>query len=129
VDQGEEVLTLKSSRDPAAEQSRDQFFDFVYRFNKTDFDLKLILAIRTEYYGKFVARMGHSKRDLSRIEDFYLNELTEGEIVEAIERPTSKSEYPGYGTPFDHYRFEFEQGLPELIAGDVMSNKNIKGGI
>jgi len=128
IDQGEEVLTLKSERDSSAELARDQFFDFVYRFNKTEFDLKLIIAIRTEYYGKFTARMGRSLRDLTSVEIFYLNELSEPEIVEAIKRPTLQDAIPPYGRPCDQYHFVFEEQLPERIAHEVMSNQNIKGG-
>jgi conflict system STAND superfamily ATPase len=129
IDQGEEVLTLKSARDSSADASRDQFFDFIYRFNRTEFDLKLILAIRSEYYGKFVARMGRNARERSNIEFFYLNELTESEIVEAIERPTCKKEIKPYGVPFEQYHFQFEPGLASTIVDDVMKNRNIKGGI
>lgn len=127
VDQGEEVLTLKSERDADAEKARNQFFDFVFKFNKTDFDLKLIIALRTEYFGKFTARMGRSLRDLNRVEIFYLDVLTEPEIAEAIERPTSKKDL--HGRPYDHYQFEFADTLPGQIAGDVLNNKNIKGGV
>jgi hypothetical protein len=129
IDQGEEVLTLRSEKDPVGEEARNQFFDFLYRFNRADFDLKLIIAIRTEYYGKFVARMGRNMRDLSRVEIFYLSELTEPEIVEAIKRPTSQEEIKPYGRPSDHYPFTFAPRLPEKIASDVMSNQNIKGGV
>jgi hypothetical protein len=129
IDQGEEVLTLKSERDPSGERERDRFFDFIYRFSRAELDLKLIIAIRTEYYGKFVARMGRSARDLNRVEVFYLNDLTETEVVEAIKRPTSKDEIAPYGRPFDHYSFLFEPGLPERIAHEVMFSQNIKGGI
>jgi hypothetical protein len=128
VDQGEEVLTLKSERDEVGELARKSFFDFIYRFNQTDFDLKLIIAIRTEYYGKFVARMGRSNRDLNRVEVFYLSELAEADVLEAIKRPTLASEIPPYGKPRDHYPFSFEPELPERIARDVFS-QNIKGGI
>lgn len=129
IDQGEEVLTLKTERDPSGETARDHFFDFVYRFNKTEFDLKLIISLRTEYYGKFTARLNRNMRDLGGLEICYLNDLTEHEVVEAIRRPTSVDNIPPYGSPSDHYRFSFEAGLPERIARDVMRSQNIRGGI
>lgn len=129
IDQGEEVLTLKSERDASGEMARKQFFDFVYRFNKTEFDLKLVIALRTEYYGKFTAQLSRNIRDLSGMEVFYLNDLTEPEIVEAIRRPTSGENIPPYGRPSEHYHFSFEAGLPERIAQDVLRSQNIRGGI
>jgi len=68
-------------------------------------------------------------RDLTKVEVFYLNELTEREVVEAIKRPTSREDFAPYGKPSDHYHFVFEEGLPERIAHDVMFSQNIKGGV
>ena len=127
IDQGEEVLTLKSG--PQGNDARAQFFDFVYRFSKTDFDLKLILAIRTEDYGEFAALMSDGKREPTAIQFFYLDVLGAAHIAEAIARPTSAVDEPPYGNPFDHYHFDFEPGLPDLIASEITSNKNIRGGI
>ena len=88
-----------------------------------------MIAIRTEYYGKFMAGMGRSIRDLSKVDAFYLNELTEREMVEAIKRPTSVDDFKRYGKPFDQYHFEFKDGLPERIAHQRDVNPNIKGGV
>ncbi len=48
VDQAEQVLTLRSG--PGGDRTRAQFFDFVRRFSKTRFDLKLMVALRTDFY-------------------------------------------------------------------------------
>src|SRR5262249_51396385 len=50
IDQGEEVLTL-NQRDENPNACR--FFDFLIAFSKASIDLKVIVALRKEYFGDF----------------------------------------------------------------------------
>lgn len=115
IDQGEEVITLKPNRDDDLPLRR--FFQFIELFSETSYDLKLLIALRTEYYGRFVGKMPRSKAT-SLTAQYFLDELTKDQIVSAIERPTA----------FKRYGFTFEKGLPEKIATDLLSKK-LTGGI
>lgn len=125
IDQGEEVITLKPNVDDDLPLRR--FFYFIELFSETCYDLKLLIALRTEYYGRFVGKMGRSQ-GASTTAQYYLDDLTKDQIITAIERPTSTEYVEGFGIPFEHYKFKYEKGLPEKIATDLLSRK-LAGGI
>lgn len=109
VDQGEEVLTLdsptKGERSP-----RELFFEFLSELANAPFDVKLLVSLRTEYLGRFIShlRLGFRR---TGIDDYYLAELDKSQVIEALERPTSRENIGAHGSPFERYRFEFEKGL------------------
>jgi energy-coupling factor transporter ATP-binding protein EcfA2 len=117
VDQAEEVLTLRPGTE--GEAFRRQFFKFLAYLSRSSINFRLIVAFRTEYHGRFYASLRASRIDASCVEDYYLGELTARDMTEAIKRPCSDEEIPGYGVPREHYRFTFEEGLPERIAEDL----------
>ncbi|HEV2806208.1 MAG TPA: ATP-binding protein [Chthoniobacterales bacterium] len=126
IDQGEEVITLKPDKgDDAPAQN---FFRFVELFSQTKYDLKLVIALRTEFYGRFVAKMPQAQPGSRQVMHYLLDDLTKEQIVRAIERPTSEECIEGFGVPFKHYRFKYGKGLPEKIADDLLSKK-LAGGI
>jgi hypothetical protein len=53
---------------------------------------------------------------VSGVDDYFLAEFNKSQIVEAILRPASVEDIHGYGRPGDHYKFKYEEGLPEKIA-------------
>jgi conflict system STAND superfamily ATPase len=59
MDQAEELLTLKPGDDGDA--SRAGFFEFLAEFATADLDVKLIISLRTEYYGRYRHEM-HTRR-------------------------------------------------------------------
>ena len=124
IDQGEEVITLKPN--PEDDQPLKDFFRFIELFSETCYDLKLLVALRTEFYGRFLAKMPQSRS--AAIAHYLLDDLTKEQIVEAIERPTSHANLEGFGVPFEHYNFDYEPGLPGKIASDLLSKK-LAGGI
>jgi hypothetical protein len=126
IDQGEEVITLKP--DQAAAPHRNRFFDFLARLSRVNSDLKLLIALRTEYYGRVVGRMQRFGMKPSKLMHYLLDELNEQQVVSAIKWPTSDKPYLNYGNPWDHYQFSFGVGVPELIASDVVS-KRMAGGV
>jgi hypothetical protein len=120
IDQAEEVITLKPG--PDGEDARIQFFDFLGDLSRSPQDFKLIIAFRTEYHGQFYAQLRYGA-DVSRIADYYLADFTRDQIVEAILRPTSLDKKLGYSeSPYDHYGFEYEKGLPGQIAEALLSS-------
>jgi len=125
IDQVEEVVTLKP--DSMGDPARIQFFDFLADLSRSRYDLKMIICFRTEYHGQFYAQLRYGA-DVSRINDYYLNDFTEEQLLEAILRPTSREQVPGYGVPYDHYRFDYEADLPGEIAKALLA-RGLSGGV
>ncbi len=126
IDQAEEVLTVKPGADGS--DSRSRFFDFLTRFYDMGLDIKLLIAIRTEYKGRFDNEIQNRTGDVVTIPHYLLTDFSEGQIVQAIERPTLHKDIEGYGSPYSHYKFSYEEGLPEKIATDLV-DANPRGGI
>ncbi|MEK6407039.1 MAG: hypothetical protein AABN34_08765 [Acidobacteriota bacterium] len=126
IDQGEEVITLKPNR--SDDTPAQNFFRFVDLFSQTHYDLKLLIALRTEFYGRFVGKTPQAQANSPRVKHYLLDDLTKDQIVRAIERPTSTEPVEGFGVPFEHYKFKYETGLPEKIADELLSTK-LAGGI
>lgn len=117
IDQCEEVLTLE----PGAEGDgpRKEFFNFVRRFSRMECDLKFLFTIRTEFCSRFQAQIQQEWPGHEKIEKYYLEELTDEQLVRAVEFPTSEGEVAGYGRPRDRYRFTYEPGLPGKIVKEL----------
>lgn len=124
IDQGEEVLTLRPGKD--GDEERCHFFEFMSLFSRSQFDLKLLVALRTEYFGKFYAET--QQDDSLDMRHFYLRDLTREQLIRAIERPTMKEMVFNHGHPFDQYQFSYEEGLAGEIADDLIS-RNLAGGV
>ena len=132
VDQGEEVFTLKPDKQEGGSQYRygrhaRNFFRFLDLFSRSRFDLKLLIALRTEYYGRFCGKMQQTQVFSPNVVQYMLDNLSKEQIVEAIRLPTSETN-EGFGAPYKHYHFEYEGGLPEIIADELLSKK-LAGGI
>ena len=125
LDQAEEVLTLNPSDDQGGD--REKFFSFLQAFNSMSMDFKLVIALRTEYYGRFFSAMNIDSNVRTDAKEYLLDDLNETMLRDAIERPTLQHEVPPWGVPFDVYRFEFEPGLPQRIAHDLLAAKQAGG--
>jgi len=129
VDQGEEMLT--STPGEAGDLSRKQFYEFMAHFSQSEYNLKLLVALRTEYHGKFYAQIVRGELETVGISTFFLDELTKEQLIQAIKRPTLKEYVAPFGKPYEHYKFSYQEGLPEMIAADLIEEKvkGIEGGI
>jgi hypothetical protein len=126
IDQAEEIVTLKPGLE--GEPARIQFFEFLGDLSRSRHDFKLIITFRTEYHGQFYAQLRYGA-DVSHIDDYFLADFARDQIIEAILRPTSQVKISGYEeAPFDHYHFEYEEGLPDQIADSLLSSR-ISGGV
>jgi hypothetical protein len=121
VDQAEEIFSLKPGKEGDA--ARRGFFHFLVRCTKTESSMKLLIAFRTEFHGRFYSAVRQARggtADVQRIGDFYLRQLSEDDLVEVIERPASDREsIPGYGSPRDHYKFRYENGVARTIVKEL----------
>jgi hypothetical protein len=130
IDQAEEILTQKSG--PEGQLDRDLFFDFIAEFSKSSLHLKLVVALRTEYFGMFFNQLKKRRYSQEQLADYFLNELSDLQLVEAINMPTSTkipAKYlQGRQQPGVYYNFRFEEGLPERIVDDLRAVET-KGGL
>jgi hypothetical protein len=90
IDQAEEVFTLSGPRDA----QKREYFDFLERLCFDRFDIKVIISLRTEYYGQFADnfRLGPNltvSTVKSGLEQFMLHGIRDVDRLEkAILRPT-----------------------------------------
>ena len=54
-------------------------------------DVKLIVSLRTEYYGRLLDHLRAGRRDLTGVRDDLLRDFSTAALIAAIERPTSES--------------------------------------
>lgn len=118
IDQAEEVLTLNPSEENFENRSRS--FAFLREFQKLEFDARILVTLRTEYFGRFVDATQVSHRIAAEFQQFYLAELSRPALIDAILRPTRKDKVGSFGIPFMHYGFVFDDGLPDLIVDDIL---------
>jgi hypothetical protein len=118
LDQAEEVLTLEPSGGAGA-----AFFRFLEEIYLRNIDARLVVALRTEYYGRFRDELRISDDRLSNrpasggVEPFLLRPLREKNALSRIvEAPTLATAEDGASV----YKFEFEAGLVERIIDDLL---------
>jgi len=87
---------------------------------RASFDLKLLIALRTEYFGRFVSRARRRIRGAG-IGEYYLDTLTNEQVEEAIRRPTSTTPIGDLGAPRDQYRFAFDEGVVDAAIAELGS--------
>ena len=121
VDQAEEVLTLNPGEEGL--ENRARFFRFLREFHTLRFPARIIVAFRTEFYGRFIDALQITDRAAGEFKQFLLHDLQREDLVDAIERPSSKKPLDSFGTPYDYYHFSFEPGLAEKIANDIIEAK------
>jgi hypothetical protein len=121
IDQGEEVLSLR--RGLELEDAQVLYFKFLALFGLSDFPLKLIIALRNEFYGDFQAAINEQTLEPLPILYFRLKNLGFEDLIDAIKRPTQgvrNYEPPSYG-------FKFEEGVPEMIVDDLIRTAKAGG--
>lgn len=116
IDQGEEVLTVDLT--PAGEKCRSRFFEFIGDFVRAAIDMKLLVALRTEYFGRFISRARRNYRGPG-IGEYHLDALTNEQVADAMLRPTSTKPVSGLGAPHDHYQFAFADGVVDKIISEL----------
>jgi hypothetical protein len=125
LDQVEELFTLKSGR--LGDGERQRFFQFMHAYLRTEMDLKIILTLRTEYFGRLLARLRRTAFDATLITDYLLTDLSVDQLKEAIERPTSDTPVGEFGVPQHVYRFKYSEKLSTDIANDLLDTVSSGG--
>ena len=120
LDQAEEVFTLAKTAEEVA--GRDHGLRMLQRLVDVQADVKLIVALRTEYYGRLLDHLRAGRRDLTGVRDDLLRDFSRSALIEAITRPTSETPLaPGQPAPREKYGFRYAEGIPEEIADGVLA--------
>ncbi len=86
LDQAEELFTL--AKKPEEIDARDQALRLLQRVADVRADVKVIVSLRTEYYGRLLDHLRAGRRDLTGVRDDLLRDFSKPALIEAIERPT-----------------------------------------
>lgn len=120
IDQGEEVFTLARNESDAA--NRRVALQILREAVASSGDFKLIVALRTEYYGRFVDRMRRGAKESKGVREYLLTDFDEATLAEAVRRPTSKTPIPhAKEVPFEKYNFFYAERVPEALAKEVIT--------
>lgn len=111
VDQAEEVLTLNETHDP--EPQAPAFFAFLDAFSRAGIPLKIIVTLRTEFFGQFRAAVRPAPSAPVQLQDYLLEEPSREVLEKAMLRPTLPDAFTQYG-------FTFEKDLPNRIVSDLL---------
>jgi hypothetical protein len=128
IDQAEEVLTLPAPTD--IDNARRAFVEFIEKVCFRAWDLRLIIALRTEYYGRFCShflirptnKLTPPSEFGAGLMDYLLRPLNRQDIAAAIRQPTSDERHAGWKpeTAREKYGFCYKERLPEMIADDLV---------
>jgi hypothetical protein len=129
IDQGEEIITL--CKDP---MERRRFFDLLVAFSKTSINIKVIVALRKEYFSDFFEELSRRRYSSGNVSTFPLRELDREQLIQAITIPTSREIPAKYlqsrSQPGEHYNFVFEPGLPGRIVDALLDvSTRTSGGV
>jgi WD40 repeat protein len=80
----------------------------------------VVLELRTEYYGRFLHALDQTSADAGWLRSYFLGQLGEEQMVEALSLPTALEPIPGYAeAPYQKYRFLYEEGLMRDLVRDA----------
>jgi hypothetical protein len=108
IDQAEEVFTL--ARTPVDADNRRRTLEMLRLAGEAG-DFKIILSLRTEYYGRFVDSLRRGARPGRSVREYLLTDFDEDRLAEAIRRPTD----------FPKYDFRYANGVAANLARAVVA--------
>ena len=119
LDQAEELFTLAKTPEEIA--ARDQVLRSLPRVADVRADVKVIVSLRTEYYGRLLDHLRAGRRDLTGVRDDLLRDFSKPALIEAIERPTLETPLAdGQPSPRQRYGFTYADGVAAAIADGVL---------
>ena len=103
IDQAEEMFTL--ARSPVEEWGRDRVLEMIRQVGDGRGDFKLIVSLRTEYYGRLVSALRRGLAEADGVREYLLTDLDVPAMVEVIRRPTLREHLPHAAeVPFEKYQ-------------------------
>jgi len=122
-DQTEEIFTLRPKDDNGVAASA--FFRLVEEICFREIDVRLVISIRSEFYGVFCDSLNiRPERTItarSGMREFMLKRFSDSAAIRrAIELPTSAQVMLDGRSPREIYGFEFDPGVAGTIADDLV---------
>ena len=123
IDQAEEIFTLPSASGSAA--NRQYAFRMLQHLLDVRAKLKVIVSLRTEYYGRFIDQLRVGRRDVTGQRDYLLTDLSREDIYRAVVLPTSESviDYTSEA-PHDKYKFSYAPLVAESITDEIVASRS-----
>ena len=122
LDQAEEVLT-RAPGSRAGDEAATAFFRFIEDVYLRNVDMRIVVALRTEYYGRFRDELRISDDRLGKrprsggVEPYLLRSLREkSALLGIVDAPTLARREDGTSV----YDFAFEKGLTDRIVDDLL---------
>ncbi len=122
LDQAEEVLT-RAPGGRAGDEAATAFFRFIEDVYLRNVDMRIVVALRTEYYGRFRDELRISDNRLGKrprsggVEPYLLRSLREkSALLGIVNAPTLARREDGTSV----YDFAFEKGLSNCIVEDLL---------
>ncbi|MGH8601580.1 MAG: hypothetical protein ACREXR_01990, partial [Gammaproteobacteria bacterium] len=119
LDQAEEVFTLEPRQD--GDVYRDNLFCFLESFCRRQFWIKVLLSMRTEFYGRFESHIRKRLGEYWPVGSFFIEPLDKKLLIKAIEEPTeptlSTREWIDFG-----YEKDAEKDAAEYLATEIMQH-------
>src|SRR5262249_37320218 len=119
IDQGEELLTLVESA--AARRARQAALDSLSHLAGAGMRCKLILGIRSDFYGPFISMLGAGPAR-SACRELALEPMSAEHLTDALVGPTGRDYLPFTAeVPFAKYGFSFEDGVAAQIVTESVA--------
>ncbi|MBB5502187.1 hypothetical protein [Paraburkholderia sp. MM5384-R2] len=126
LDQAEEVLT-RDTGDPEIREVSAAFFFFLEKVYLLNIDVRIIISLRTEYYGRFRDELRISDARLSDrpkrggVEPYLLRSIRDKEaLLRVLSLPTTAKHKDPDGRLRSVYNFTFNPGVREEILDDLL---------
>jgi WD40 repeat protein len=117
IEQGEEMFTLARQREDA--ENRAAGLEMLRRVVATPGLGKLLVSLRTEYFGRVVGPLGRGAVE-GGLRSFFLLDLDEPAMLAAARQPTLAEPVPySSEVPLQKYGFTFDEGVAEVIVREV----------
>ncbi|MCC8402409.1 hypothetical protein LJ655_10975 [Paraburkholderia sp. MMS20-SJTN17] len=124
LDQAEEVLT-RDTGDSEVHEASAAFFYFLERVYLLNIDVRIIISLRTEYYGRFRDELRISDTRLSDrpkhggVEPYLLRSIRDKEaLLRVVSLPTTATHADGSSV----YNFSYNPGVREEIVDDLLKS-------
>ena len=121
IEHGEDIFTMTRTRTDVA--NRNSGVEILSRFLTVSGEAKLIISLRTEYLGRWLARF--PDHPTNRWQECLLPGMNVSQLTQVLDR-TASTETSPYAqlAPVDFYKFKFEPGLTEHIAKEALRAAN-----
>jgi WD40 repeat protein len=120
IDQAEEMFTLVRPEGSGL-ADRDRVLQMLSRIGEGRGDYKVIVALRTEFYGRLIGALRRGPAGAIGVRDYLLTDLDREGLVAFVARPTVDRAIDHAGeVPRDRYHFHYADGVPEAIAAELL---------